>query len=78
MGHKFKSFNQKNRIIKSSVNTLQTTFVLTINFAEAAVVINTCPANSTVIKETVYTYDSTAPYKLQAFYMHTKVTGSIK
>ena len=36
---------------------MQTTFVLEINFSEAAVVINTCLASATPIQETMYAYD---------------------
>ena len=67
------SFNEKSRIIQSGVNTMQTTFVLELNFSEAAVVMNTCPYSSDVIKETVLTYDPTAQYKLRAFCMYDKL-----
>ena len=38
---------------------MQTTFVLELNFSEAAVIMNTCAYSSDVIKETVLTYDPT-------------------
>ena len=52
---------------------MQKTFVLELNFSEAAVVMNTCPYSSDVIKETVLTYDPTAQYKLRAFCMYDKL-----
>ena len=52
---------------------MQTTFILEINFSEAAFVKNACPASAAPIKETVDTYDPAAQYKLGAFYMYDKV-----
>ena len=52
---------------------MQTTFVLELNFADAAVVVNTCPAYSLDVKEVVYTYDPAAQYELRAFCMYDKV-----
>ena len=52
---------------------MQMTFVLELNFSEAAVVMNTSAYSSDVIKETVLTYDPTAQYELRAFCMYDKV-----
>ena len=52
---------------------MQTTFVLELNFGDAAIVINTCPAFSLDVKEVVYTYDPAAQYELRAFCMYDKV-----
>ena len=49
---------------------MQTTFVLEINFSEAAIVMNTCPASAAPLRETVYTYDPAAQNELRAsFYV---------
>ena len=60
-------------IIQSGVNTMQTTFVLELNFNEAAVVMNTCPEFDTPVQEILYTYDPGAQYELRAFCMYDKV-----
>ena len=44
---------------------MQTTFVLGINFSEAAIVMNTCPAFSTPVRETMITYDPAVQYELR-------------
>jgi hypothetical protein len=72
-GQELESFNQKSSIIQSGVNTMQTTFVLELNFSGAAVVMDTCPTSTLSIKETVLTYDPTAQYELRAFCMYDKV-----
>ena len=54
------SFNQKSGIIQSGVNTMQTTFVLELNFNEATMVMNTCPEFDEPIQELLYTYDPAA------------------
>ena len=72
-GQELESFNQKSGIIQSGVNTMQTTFVLELNFGDSATVINTCPAYSLDVKEVVYTYDPSAQYELRAFCMYDKV-----
>lgn len=72
-GQELESFNQKSGIIQSGVNTMQTTFVLELNFNDAGTVINTCPVYSLDVKEVVYTYDPAAQYELRAFCMYDKV-----
>ena len=72
-GQELESFNQKSGIIQSGVNTMQTTFVLELNFSSATVVMETCPKSDLSIKETVLTYDPTAQYELRAFCMYDKV-----
>ena len=52
---------------------MQTTFVLELNFNDAAVVMNSCPQYSLDIKEIVYTYDPAAQYELRVFCMYDKV-----
>ena len=52
---------------------MPTTFVLELNFAEAANVMYTCPDYSADVKEVVYTYDPAAQYELRAFCMYDKV-----
>ena len=72
-GQELESFNQKSGIIQSGVNTMQTTFVLELNFSSATVIMETCPKSDLNVRETVLTYDPTAQYELRAFCMYDKV-----
>ena len=72
-GQELESFNQKSGIIQSGVNTMQTTFVLELNFDEAGIVMNTCPEFDTPVQKLLYTYNPGAQYELRAFCMYDKV-----
>ena len=55
---------------------MQTTFVLEMNFNDAAAYMNICPAYTLpAVKELVYTYDPAAKYKLRAF---CETSGSVR
>ena len=72
-GQELESFNQKSGIIQSGVNTMQTTFVLEMNFNTALNYVYSCPSFSTDVRELMYTYDLGAQYELRAFCMYDKV-----
>ena len=44
-----------------------------MNFNEASVIMNTCPAVDTDVKELLYIYDPNAQYELRVFCMYNKV-----
>ena len=73
-GQELESFNQKSGSIQSGINTMQTTFVLEMNFNDPAIYINTCPVYTLAsVKELVYTQDPAAQYELREFCMYDKV-----
>ena len=70
-GQELESFNQKSGIIQSGINTMQTTFVLELNFGASAETRVIEPITAT--QETYQTYDNTSYYELRVFCMYDKV-----
>jgi hypothetical protein len=79
-GQELESFTQKSGIIQSGINTMQTTFVLELEFGQNTRSINVAPAAT----ENCILYKTGSPYELRAYVMYDKViafdetSGSIR
>ena len=72
-GQELESFNQKSGIIQSGINTMQTTFVLELNFGASTETRIIEPIAG--LQEQYKTYDDTAYYELRVFCMYDKVVA---